>query len=195
MWCWISLGILTVIDPITRYFNRIYNISKIEAYLGYPHRKVRRVESKSLDVVCGLTYLSYYLVLAWNLAWNAGFFDELAKLHAFGLVIHACFPTPPPWMFEAESGIQTIYGQEALLCKFDNIVGMPIFATIYSGNPSIFGSFPSLHVATSMMCYLNTPGFLTLLYMLTMSFSSMYTHHHWLSDVVGSALLCIALKK
>ena len=83
-------------------------------------------------------------------------------------------------MFEKKlDASEVVKGDAAQLVKFDEVIGYPLFNTIYVNSPTIFGSFPSLHVTTALMIA-KQHGWSY--YPFLMSFSAVYSQHHWVLD-------------
>jgi len=66
-----------------------------------------------------------------------------------GFAIYYIHPAAPPW-YVIEHGFEPILGtpgSAAGLVRFDELIGIPIFQSIYVNNSNIFAAVPSLHAA------------------------------------------------
>ena len=66
-----------------------------------------------------------------------------------GFAIYYIHPAAPPW-YVIEHGFEPILGtlgSAAGLVRFDELVGLPVFQSIYVNNSNIFAAVPSLHAA------------------------------------------------
>lgn len=139
-----------------------------------------------------LIYLQFALVfLLVNLIGFAGYY------------IH---PAAPPW-YAMEYGFEPILntpGNSAGLARFDELLGVSIFDSIYGRNSNVFAAVPSLHsaymVVTLFYAIKNKSSMgikitLTIL-MCGIWFTAVYSYHHYIIDVllgVLCALIGIAL--
>jgi len=66
-----------------------------------------------------------------------------------GFAVYYIHPAAPPW-YVIEHGFRLIEGtggSAAGLSRFDELVGLPVFSSIYVNNSNIFAAVPSLHAA------------------------------------------------
>ena len=66
-----------------------------------------------------------------------------------GFIGYYIHPAAPPW-YAIQYGYEPIFstlGNAAGLERFDNLVGIPVFQSIYVNNANIFAAIPSLHAA------------------------------------------------
>lgn len=120
-----------------------------------------------------------------------------------GYYIH---PAAPPW-YAMEYGFEPILntpGNSAGLARFDELLGVSIFDSIYGRNSNVFAAVPSLHsaymVVTLFYAVKNKSSIaikvtLTIL-MFGIWFTAVYSYHHYIIDVllgVLCALIGIAL--
>ena len=69
-----------------------------------------------------------------------------------GYYIH---PAAPPW-YAINYGFEAILntpGNTAALGRFDELVGLPIFDSLYSRNSNVFAAIPSLHAAYMVVAF------------------------------------------
>lgn len=123
-----------------------------------------------------------------------------------GFAIYYIHPAAPPW-YVIEHGFEPVIGtpgSAAGLLRFDQLVGIPIFQSIYVNNSNIFAAIPSLHaaymlVATIYAASSRCPRWLIAvcaLITLGIWFAAVYTCHHYVIDVllgIATAILGILL--
>lgn len=120
-----------------------------------------------------------------------------------GYYIH---PAAPPWYamnYGFEPALDTP-GNTAGLARFDQMVGINVFGSIYGRNANVFAAVPSLHaaymvVALAYACIGHCAKGVKILFAAIMAgiwWTAVYTGHHYLIDVllgIVCALLCILL--
>lgn len=120
-----------------------------------------------------------------------------------GYYIH---PAAPPW-YAINYGFDPILntpGNTAGLGRFDELMGLSLFHSIYGRNANVFAAVPSLHAAYMVvtLCYaiINRCKFAVLslfaVIMVGIWFTAVYTSHHYIIDVllgISCALLGILI--
>lgn len=115
-----------------------------------------------------------------------------------GYYIH---PAAPPW-YVAQYGLEPILntpGSTAGLGRFDELVGMNIFGSIYTRNSNVFAAIPSLHSAYMLVTLYyaivnRSDKWVIALFSVILVgiwFTAIYSSHHYLIDVllgIGCAL-------
>ena len=111
-------------------------------------------------------------------------------------------PAAPPW-YALEFGFEPILstpGNAAGLTRFDDLIGIPVFSSIYVNNSNIFAAVPSLHAAYMLIatayavishrsrwligvCAVITAG---------IWWTAVYSCHHYIIDVVLGILTAFA---
>ena len=115
-----------------------------------------------------------------------------------GYYIH---PAAPPW-YAINYGFEPILntpGNVAGLGRFDELLGVNIFNSMYGRNANVFAAVPSLHSAYMVVtvCYAilaKSNKFLIALFVFIMFgiwFTAVYSSHHYLIDVMLG--ICCAL--
>lgn len=158
--------------------------------------------SAPLDLVTGLIYLNWIPVpIAFGLYLYAvnkrrfihfSFAFLLANILGFlGYYIH---PAAPPWYVEEYGFIfrSDITGSAAGFLRFDAMVGVDIFQTIFTRNSNVFAAIPSLHSANPVVVLWYAALQLrhkhrTLYYaafMVGMWYAAVYSGHHYVIDVI-----------
>ena len=83
-------------------------------------------------------------------------------------------------------------GSAAGLVRFDELIGVKVFQSIYTGNSNIFAAIPSLHAAymliTTIYAVLSRQSkwLIAVFAMITVGiwFTAVYTAHHYVIDVL-----------
>ncbi len=123
-----------------------------------------------------------------------------------GFAIYYIHPAAPPW-YVIEHGFEPILGtpgSAAGLVRFDELIGIPIFQSIYVNNSNIFAAIPSLHAAYMLVATIyavrsRSPRWLiAVCAVITLGiwFAAVYTCHHYVIDVllgIATAFLGVAL--
>lgn len=143
----------------------------------------------------------FYLLLGWSM-W----------IH---YAVWFVMPTAPPWVAANLAAYRRLdpTGQPPPLdaqpregCAFarlDHLTGIPLFRTIFAGNPIPFASFPSGHVAWPT-CVLVTQmrhgctrrrRVLLGVYVVWVAWATMYSCHHYLSDIVAAVVVVFAVDR
>lgn len=120
-------------------------------------------------------------------------------VNLLGFVCYYIHPAAPPW-YALEYGFEPNYampGSVAGLIRFDEMVGAPIFQSIYVGNSNIYAAVPSLHAAYMLITTVyaamrrrNWP-LVTLFALITMGIwcTAVYSCHHYIIDVLLGILI------
>ncbi|WP_455498506.1 phosphatase PAP2 family protein [Coprobacter sp.] len=120
-----------------------------------------------------------------------------------GYYIH---PAAPPW-YAINYGFEAILntpGNTAALGRFDELIGLPIFDSLYSRNSNVFAAVPSLHAAYMVVAFYyavvkrSHPAIIITFAILMCGiwFTAVYSSHHYIIDVllgITCALLGILL--
>jgi len=120
-----------------------------------------------------------------------------------GFAIYYIYPAAPPWYVELHgfSLKMGVPGFRAGLGRFDELVGIPVFASIYNKNANVLAAIPSLHAAYPVIVLyygikkrLGWFNIFLAVFMLGIWFSAVYTSHHYIIDiVVGAAVALIVI--
>ena len=103
-------------------------------------------------------------------------------------------PAAPPW-YAINYGFEAILntpGNTAALGRFDELVGLPIFDSLYSRNSNVFAAIPSLHAAYMVVAFYYAlvkkchPAIITIFAVLMCGiwFTAVYSSHHYIIDVL-----------
>ena len=115
-----------------------------------------------------------------------------------GYYIH---PAAPPW-YAMQYGFEPILntpGNSAGLARFDELLGVSIFNSIYGRNSNVFAAVPSLHSAymvITLFYAIKNKSNLGILITLTILmfgiwFTAVYSYHHYIIDVLLGAFCAL----
>ncbi|MBQ9672418.1 MAG: inositol phosphorylceramide synthase [Prevotella sp.] len=167
------------------------------------------------DLLAGLFYLcwvpgpiafSVWLFLKGERQWGLRFTWAFLLVNIIGFIGYYVHPAAPPW-YAINYGFEpdfTTPANSAGLARFDELIGFPLFATIYVKASNIFAAVPSLHAAYMLTATIyaimsRQPRWLiTLCGIISVGIwcTAVYTCHHYIIDVllgIMTALIGIAL--
>ncbi len=122
-------------------------------------------------------------------------------VNIIGFIGYYVYPAAPPWYvdlygFEFKAGIP---GNTAGFERFDELIGIPVFGSLYSRNSNVFAAVPSLHCAYpvvvlyyGIVAKVGKPILLLVLFMTGIWFAAVYSGHHYVIDVI-LGVVCAAL--
>lgn len=173
-----------------------------------PNEFFLRHHHPALDVLCGLFYLCWvpiplgfagYLFFA-----NRQLFFEFSLtfllVNLIGFTIYYLHPAAPPWYVQQHGLAFTplTMGSTAGLARFDALLGVHVFQSIYAKNANVFAAMPSLHSAYPVVVLFyalkHKTGVFNLFFltiMLGIWFAAVYTSHHYLLDVLAGIAVAL----
>ncbi|KAI9216723.1 hypothetical protein BC828DRAFT_340333, partial [Blastocladiella britannica] len=172
------------------------------------------------DVVAWLVYGVWHFVsaivatvvlghLAAALTLARCFLVAFGSINFAGVMSQYVAPTAPPWYndhYGAAVPVDAlaVRGEPGGLARIDVLLGKPVYTTMFSKSPLVFGAFPSLHAAFATVIAAafvdvwscvrvrrtTVPTWpLAVCYVALVWWATFYLHHHYLVDVVcGSGL-------
>jgi hypothetical protein len=161
-----------------------------------------------LDVLSGIFYLCWIpvpLLFAGYL-----FYKDRAQFLQFaftfflvnmlGFVIYYVYPAAPPW-YVAQHGFRFnpyTPGNMAGLQRFDDLIQVKLFESLYAKSSNVFAAMPSLHASYPIIVLYygikNKLGMVNVLFaiiMLGIWFAAVYTNHHYVLDVLAGILCAV----
>lgn len=121
-------------------------------------------------------------------------------VNIIGFIGYYIHPAAPPWYVE-KFGFEPLFntgGDVAGLGRFDQLVGFPVFHSIYVNNSNVFAAVPSLHAAyCPIACFyaLKTPSRPWAVVLAVFSagiwWTAVYSGHHYTIDVLLGILTMI----
>lgn len=210
-----SMRIIPNYEVSTVHINEPYEFEKIlfginvNGNLLTPNEYFSIFNNKILDFLSGFFYINWmpipigfgiYLYLK-----DKSLFLEYSLVfllvNLLGFAIYYLYPAAPPWYveiygFDLQIGIP---GNRAGLVRFDELVGLPIFESIYNKNANVMAAIPSLHAAYPVIVlFFAIKKRLSLiaivLFIIFMSgiwFSAVYSGHHYIIDVLLGVILAL----
>lgn len=163
-----------------------------------------------LDLVTGATYLTYLVQVFGVAALLYVRRDEgrmlrlafgFALVSVLGWAVWLVWPAAPPWYIDVYGpgpAVLDALPSAAGAARFDDLLGVSVFSSLYARSSNVFGAMPSLHVGYAVLTALvawSAGGWLrraTAFYAVLMAFSAVYLRHHYVLDVAAGALLTLA---
>ncbi|RYD74055.1 MAG: inositol phosphorylceramide synthase [Sphingobacteriales bacterium] len=160
------------------------------------------------DILTGIFYLCWIPV---PLAFAAIMFFKNRNLffqfsltfflvNILGWIGYYSYPAAPPW-YVAQHGfgfVANTPGNIGGLVRFDELVGIGIFQSIYAKSSNVFAAMPSLHSAYIMIVVFyaakaKMKGWVFLFAVITMGiwFGAVYSSHHYVLDVLAGILCAV----
>ncbi len=155
----------------------------------------------SLDILSAFFYLNWmpvpiafgiYLYFK-NKALYLDFALTFLLVNILGFIGYYLYPAAPPWYvdlygFEFKAGIP---GNTAGFERFDELLGIPVFGSLYARNSNVFAAVPSLHCAYpvvvlyyGLVARVGKVIWLLVLFMTGIWFAAVYSSHHYVIDVI-----------
>ncbi len=165
------------------------------------------------DIMAGIFYLCWVPVpMAFGLwlffkgyrRWYIRFSLAFLFINIMGFCGYYIHPAAPPW-YVMNYGFEPVFGTPgnvAGLAHFDNLVGIPVFQSIYGKNANVFAAVPSLHAAymliTTVYAILSkrSRGLILLFAFICIGiwWTAVYSGHHYIIDVLlGIAVTAVGL--
>jgi hypothetical protein len=159
-------------------------------------------ETPFLDLLCGFFYLNWmpvplmFALYLFNTNKREFLYFSLSffLVNMLGFVIYYIVPAAPPWYVQ-KYGFEFIpltQSNVAGLIKFDQLVGVPVFQSIYSKGSNVFAAMPSLHSAYPLVVLVysirNSFKVMSVFFAVITAgiwFAAVYTSHHYLLDVLA----------
>jgi hypothetical protein len=158
-----------------------------------------------LDVLAGLFYLCWIplpLAFAGYLFYkdkNAFFRFALTFLliNLLGFIIYYVYPAAPPWYVEQYGfGFNPhTPGNTAGLGRFDKLLHVSVFSSLYAKSSNVFAAMPSLHASYPLVTLYygirTRQGKVNILFatiMVGIWFAAVYSSHHYVLDVLAGIL-------
>lgn len=164
----------------------------------------------SVDVFAGIFYLlwiplpiifSIIIFYQRQYKWVLHFSCAFLLTNIIGFCGYYLHPAAPPW-YVMDNGFDldlTVVSTSAGLARFDELIGIPVFGSIYLENANIFGAVPSLHaaymtVATIYAFASRQKVWLKALFIFVtvgIWFTAVYSGHHYTIDVILGIMTAI----
>jgi len=182
----------------------------IDGVLLIPCEYFAKYNNKIADFFAGIFYFGWvpvpiifalYLYFTNNRNLFLRFSMAFLFINLLGFSIYYIHPAAPPW-YVMEYGFEPTLntpGNMAGLSRFDELIGIPLFGSIYGRNANVFAAVPSLHSAYLVVAlYYAIVKRCNILILLIISlflcgiwFTAVYTAHHYIIDVLLGILCAI----
>lgn len=156
-----------------------------------------------LDLLAGVFYLCWvpgpiafglWLIHQGETQWYVRFALAFLFVNIVGFAGYYVHPAAPPW-YALQYGFEpdfTTPGNVAGLGRFDALVGIPVFQSIYVNNSNIFAAVPSLHAAYMLVATVyavlsrRSWSLVAVCTFITVGiwWTAVYSCHHYIIDVV-----------
>ncbi len=196
------------IEGIYHFEKDIFGIKLGTATLT-PNEYLKFFASPFLDILSGIFYLTWVpvpLIFAVFLFFKKRlhfFYFSLTFLlvNLIGFVIYYIHPAAPPWYIQSYGYDFNPHtpGNTAGLARFDSLLGVSVFKSIYAKSSNVFAAMPSLHSSypvivlyyglKSRLKYVNV---LFAIVMAGIWFAAVYSSHHYVVDVLAGILCAIS---
>jgi hypothetical protein len=174
-----------------------------------PNEFFQQHHSIAGDFLSGLFYLCWVpvplLFAAYLFFRNRPLFLRFAiaffVVNMIGFVVYYIYPAAPPWYVQEHqfNFIASTGGNTAGLQRFDELVGVPVFQSLYAKSSNVFAAMPSLHSSYPVIVlYYGIKGryrYANVVFALIMGgiwCSAVYTSHHYVLDVLAGICCAIA---
>ena len=165
------------------------------------------------DLLSGIFYLCWVpvplLFAAFLFFKNRSLFLQFALtffvVNIIGFIVYYIYPAAPPWYVQEHhfDFIASTPGNTGGLIRFDELMGVPVFQSLYAKGSNVFAAMPSLHSAYPVIVLVYSikgryryASAVFALIMLGIWSSAVYTSHHYVLDVlagIGCAITGISL--
>ena len=165
----------------------------------------------AVDLSAGIFYLGWVpLPLAFGLYMYAigkrkvflRFSMAFLVVNLLGFAGYYLHPAAPPW-YVMKYGFRPLLdtpGSTAGLARFDALIHLPVFQSLYGRNSNVFAAVPSLHSAYLIVALFYAvkdkcrPAIVTTLavFMCGIWFAAVYTAHHYVIDVLLGIVCALA---
>jgi len=156
-----------------------------------------------LDLLAGIFYLCWvpgpmalglWLLYKGENKWYLRFALAFLFVNFVGFAGYYIHPAAPPW-YALQFGFEPDFstpGNVAGLARFDELIGVPVFHSIYVNNSNIFAAVPSLHAAYMLVATVyavlsrRSWPLMAVCAFITMGiwWTAVYSCHHYIIDVV-----------
>lgn len=196
------------IEDLYNLEKNIFGIKTQSNLLVTPNEFAAINANRFLDFLSGLFYINWVpvpLFMAFYLFYSdkkefLNFSLTFLLVNLIGFTIYYIFPAAPPW-YVKEYGFNLKFntpGNAAGLLRFDNLLNINLFKSLYSKSSNVFAAMPSLHSAYPVVTLfygiknnLGKVNILLVVFMLGIWFSAIYSGHHYILDVITGVLCAI----
>ena len=162
------------------------------------------------DFIAGIFYLCWvpvpvafalYLFFKKQYKWFMRFSWSFLVVNLIGFIGYYIHPASPPW-YVMNYGFEPILhtpGNVAGLGRFDSMMGIPVFHSLYAKNANVFAAVPSLHAAYMLVATIyavlshkrKTTIALFAIICMGIWWTAVYSGHHYIIDVTLGILTAL----
>ncbi len=134
----------------------------------------------------------------------SNFTFALGYMTLISLVVQILFPCSPPWYEEKYGFVPASYfiqGFPAGLARIDTFFNLDLYTSSFRALPVVFGAFPSIHAASSVLEALFMSHVFPKLrgvfafYVVWLGWSTVYLSHHYTADLIAGVTLAVGILK
>lgn len=197
-------------EPLFRAEQRLFGIDTADGLL-VPSQWFALHHSTPADIFAGISYLMWvpgpiafalWLFARGQWRWCTRFTWTFLLVNLVGFAGYYVHPAAPPW-YVLQHGFTPILdtpGNVGGLLRFDQLLGLPVFQSIYANNSNVFAAMPSLHSAYMLITTIyaaksRQPWPLTAACALLCAgiwFTAVYSGHHYVLDVLAGIATAVA---
>lgn len=165
--------------------------------------------SAVVDFIGGVFYLMWIPVPLAFAAWLffrkrdqfVQFLLTFVLVNMLGFIIYYLYPAAPPWYVQLHGFvfIPHTHSNPAGLIRFDQLLHLPVFQSIYRQGSNVFAAMPSLHSSYPVIVLYyglrNRMGAMNIIFGIVMAgiwFTAVYASHHYLLDVFAGITCAIS---
>lgn len=195
------------IAGIYQFEKNLFGITYRDAILT-PNEFLKVNARPALDILSGIFYLTWVpvpLLFAVYLFFRNRrhfFYFSLTFLlvNLLGFVIYYLHPAAPPWYIQQYGYHFNPHtpGNTAGLARFDGLLGVTVFKSIYAKSSNVFAAMPSLHASYPVIVlfygFRNRLRYINIAFaviMLGIWFAAVYSSHHYVIDVIAGILCAL----
>ncbi len=175
-----------------------------------------------LDFVCGIFYLGFIAIYISISVWHVFLLPRRTKdpvqrrkaeiigpyvmwaffwVNMLGYSTYYWFAAAPPW-YVTEHGlgpaIMSTLPSAGGATRFDALLGVTIFQSMYAKGVDVFGAIPSLHVAYPFLSllfafHLRSLRIFAVIFYTMMCFSAVYLNHHYIIDLIWGSVYSLLI--
>ena len=203
-----SLRVLSQVNPFKIHIQDLYDL---EVKLFGVYRAGTKISLNEfflensnavLDVFSGMFYITWVpfpILFAFLLFFKSKgqlayrFWLSFLFANLLGFIGYITYPAAPPWYF-LEYGnevLRNVPGNAAGLARFDDLLGINMYRSMYSQGTYTFGAIPSMHAAFPLILVFyslkHKNKWLTALFLLSLAgiwFGAVYSSHHYVLDIL-----------
>ena len=159
--------------------------------------------------ICIAIYFTFFLGRRGNQRMSGPQIQEVAFkmpwafffLNMLGYSTYYWYAAAPPW-YVAKYGFGPVLSNApsdmAGCIRFDQLMGVQIFKSMYCRAADVFGAIPSLHVSYPLLAvifafYFGSARLFCISFYIVMCFAAVYLNHHYILDIIWGSAYALAI--